>query len=302
MKLSPVLLQVLDIAILLSLPPLLLGVINRTKAAFAGRRGPPLVQPYRDLLRLARKGSVFSRTTTWIFRASPVVTLVATVMAGLLVPLGPGTSPLGFQGDLILFAYLFALGRFFTTAAALDTGSPFEGMGAAREVTFACLAEPAVFFVLLCLVRLSGSLSLGPMLAVPAGDHVPSVVLCIVGLLVVMLLETSRVPFDDPNTHLELTMVHEVMVLDHSGPLLGAIGYGAAVKLFVLGTIIVRLALPAGMDPWAGRAALVLGLVFLATGVGIVESFTGRVRLAKIPNLIAAATLLTAFAFLLMVR
>ena len=302
MKLSPVLLQVLDIAILLSLPPLLLGVINRTKAAFAGRRGPPLVQPYRDLLRPARKGSVFSRTTTWIFRASPVVTLVATVMAGLLVPLGPGTSPLGFQGDLILFAYLFALGRFFTTAAALDTGSPFEGMGAAREVTFACLAEPAVFFVLLCLVRLSGSLSLGPMLAVPAGDHVPSVVLCIVGLLVVMLLETSRVPFDDPNTHLELTMVHEVMVLDHSGPLLGAIGYGAAVKLFVLGTIIVRLALPAGMDPWAGRAALVLGLVFLATGVGIVESFTGRVRLAKIPNLIAAATLLTAFAFLLMVR
>jgi formate hydrogenlyase subunit 4 len=302
MKLSPVLLQLLDIAVLLSLPPLLLGVINRTKAAFAGRRGPPFVQPYRDLLRLARKGSVFSRTTTWIFRAAPVVTLVATVMAGLLVPLGPGTSPLGFQGDLILFAYLFALGRFFTTAAALDTGSPFEGMGAAREVTFACLAEPAVFFVLLCLVRLSGSLSLGPMLAVPAGDHVPSVVLCIVGLLVVMLLETSRVPFDDPNTHLELTMVHEVMVLDHSGPLLGAIGYGAAVKLFVLGTIVVRLALPAGMDPWAGRAALVLGLAVLAAGVGIVESFTGRVRLAKIPNLIAAATLLTAFAFLLMVR
>src|SRR3990172_6247811 len=109
MKLSPVLLQVLDIAILLSLPPLLLGVINRTKAAFAGRRGPPLVQPYRDLLRLARKGSVFSRTTTWIFRASPVVTLVATVMAGLLVPLGPGTAPLGFQGDLILLADLFAL-------------------------------------------------------------------------------------------------------------------------------------------------------------------------------------------------
>ncbi|HKJ03045.1 MAG TPA: NADH-quinone oxidoreductase subunit H [Longimicrobiales bacterium] len=302
MKLAPLLLQFFDVAALLSVPPLLLGVINRTKAVFAGRRGPPLTQPYRDLVKLSRKGSVFSRTTTWIFRASPVVTLVATVMAGLLVPLGAGTAALGFQGDLILFAYLFALGRFFTTAAALDTGSPFEGMGAAREVTFACLAEPAIFFVLLCLVRLSGSLSLGTMIAAPADGHVPSVVLCIVGLLVVLLLETSRVPFDDPNTHLELTMVHEVMVLDHSGPLLGAIEYGAAVKLFVLGTIVVRLALPAGMDPWAGRAALLVGLGLLAIGVGIVESVTSRVRLTKVPNLIAAATLLTAFAFLLMVR
>ncbi|HEX9887293.1 MAG TPA: NADH-quinone oxidoreductase subunit H [Longimicrobiales bacterium] len=292
----------LDVALLLCMPPLLLGVINRTKAAFAGRRGPPLVQPYRDLLRLARKGSVFSGTTTWVFRAAPIVTLVATLLAGLLVPLGSGTSPVGFEGDLILFVYLFALGRFFTTAAALDTGSPFEGMGASREVTFACLAEPAVFFVLLCLVRLSGSLSLGPMLSAPADGHVPSMVLCVAGLLVVMLLETSRVPFDDPNTHLELTMIHEVMVLDHSGPLLGAIGYGAAVKLFVLGTVIVRLALPPGMDAWTGRAMLILGLLLLAVAIGVVESVTGRVRLSWVPNLIAAATLLTAFAFLLMVR
>lgn len=302
MKLATVLLQSFDIVALLMIPPVLLGVINRTKAVAAGRRGPPLIQAYRDFLRLARKESVFSRTTTWVFRAAPVVTLVAVGSAGLLVPLGAGRSPVGFEGDLILFAYLFALGRFFTTVAALDTGSPFEGMGAAREVTFACLAEPAVFFVLLCLVRLSGSLSLGTMLAAPADGHVPSIVLCIVGLLVVLLLETSRVPFDDPNTHLELTMVHEVMVLDHSGPLLAAIGYGAAVKLFVLGTVVVRLALPVALGPWMSRGALLVGLVFLAVGIGLVESVIGRVRLAKIPNLIAAATLLTAFAFLLMVR
>lgn len=302
MRLAPLLLQGFDVVALLALPPLLLGVINKTKAAFAGRRGPPLVQAYRDLFRLARKESVFSRTTTWIFRAAPIVTLVAIVLAGLLVPLGPGSSPLGFQGDLVLFVYLLALGRFFITTAALDTGSPFEGMGAAREITYACLAEPAVFFVLLCLVRLSGSLSLGPMLSAPADGHVPSVVLCVVGLLVVMLLETSRVPFDDPNTHLELTMIHEVMVLDHSGPLLGAILYGAAVKLFVLATVVVRLSLPADMGPWAARIGLLIGLLVLSIGVGVVESVTGRVRLQKIPHVIAAATLLTAFAFLLMVR
>ena len=302
MKPATLLAQAFDVIVLLALPPLLLGVINRTKARFAGRRGAPLLQPYHDLLRLSRKGVVLSRTTTWVFRAAPVVVLVSTLLAGLLVPLGPGVSPIGFEGDLVLFAYLLALGRFFVTTAALDTGSPFEGMGAAREITYACLAEPAVFFVFLCLVRLSGSLSIGPMLSAPAGAHVPSVALCIAGLLVVMLLETSRVPFDDPNTHLELTMIHEVMVLDHSGPLLAAIGYGAAMKLFVLGSVVVRLALPAAVGPWGGRIALLLGLLILAAGVGVVESVTARVRLQKVPNLIAAATLLTAFAFLLMVR
>jgi formate hydrogenlyase subunit 4 len=299
---SALLVQGLDVVALLAVPPLLLGVINKTKAVFAGRTGPPLLQAYWDLHRLARKGSVFSRTTTWVFRLAPIVTLVATVLAGLLVPLGPGASPLGFEGDLILFAYLLALGRFFITTAALDTGSPFEGMGASREVTYACLAEPAVFFVLLCLVRLSGSLSLGPMLSAASDGHVPSVVLCVAGLLVVLLLETSRVPFDDPNTHLELTMIHEVMVLDHSGPLFGAILYGAAVKLFVLGAVAVRLVLPADVGPWSGRIWLVVGLLVLAVGVGVVESVMARVRLQKVPNLIAAATFLTAFAFLLMVR
>jgi formate hydrogenlyase subunit 4 len=299
---TPILTSAFDVLALLILPPLLLGITNRTKALFAGRTGPPLMQSWRDLIRLSRKQYVFSRTTTWVFRAAPIVTLVAVLLAGLLVPLGPGSSPVGFEGDLVLFAYLFALGRFFMTVAAMDTGSPFEGMGAAREVTYACLAEPAVFFVLLCLVRLSGSLSLGPMLSAPATEHIPSIVLCVAGLFVVLLLETSRVPFDDPNTHLELTMIHEAMVLDHSGPLLGAILYGAAVKLFVLGTVVVRLALPADLSAWGARAALIVGLVVLAVSIGVVESVTGRIRLRRIPNLIAAASLLTAFAFLLMVR
>ena len=177
------------------------------------------------------------------------MTLAAILIAGLLVPLGSFASPIHFTGDLILFAYLFGLARFFTTSAALNTGSPFEGMGAAREVTFACFSEPAIFLAFLVLAKLSGSLSLNLMLHAPLtvpliGMPVASLVLVAAGLLVVVLAENSRIPIDDPNTHLELTMIHEVMVLDHSGPLLGLILYGAAIKLFVLSAVLLHVLLP----------------------------------------------------------
>ena len=146
------------------MPPLLLGVINRTKALFAGRSGAPLLQPYYDIIRLWSKGSVFSPTTSWIFRASPVVTIATATVAALLMPLGNHPAPLAFNGDMLLFAYLFSLARFFTVAAALDTGSSFEGMGAAREVSFASMAEPALFLVLVVMARATGSLSLSGML------------------------------------------------------------------------------------------------------------------------------------------
>ena len=152
------------IVIALGLPPLLLGVIAKTKAWFAGRSGPPVLQPYYDLMKLFQKGSVFSTTTTWVFRAGPVVGLVTAGIAVLLVPMTNSAGPVSFTGDMILLAYLLGLGRFFTASAALDTGSAFEGMGAAREVTFACLAEPAFFMGLVVLAKLSGSLQLAGML------------------------------------------------------------------------------------------------------------------------------------------
>src|SRR5438309_1383641 len=155
----------------LTMPPLLQGVIAKTKALFAGRVGPPLLQPYYDLIKLFQKGSVFSTTTTWVFRAGPVVGLATAVIAVLLVPLANSTAPISFTGDLILLAYLLGLGRFFTASAALDTGSAFEGMGAAREVTFACLAEPAFFLGLLVLTKLSGSLQLTAMLRSSLAPH-----------------------------------------------------------------------------------------------------------------------------------
>jgi formate hydrogenlyase subunit 4 len=297
----------IHILLLVSLPPLLLGVIGKTKALFAGRVGPPLLQPYHDLAKLFQKGSVFSTTTTWVFRAGPVVGLATALMAGLLLPFGGHLSPVAFSGDLILFAYLFALGRFFTAAAALDTGSAFEGMGAAREVTFSCLAEPALFFGFLVLARLSGSLSLTSMLGgavLPGtGAALPSLVLVAASLMIVLLVENSRIPFDDPNTHLELTMIHEVMVLDHSGPAFGMILYGAAVKLFVMGALLLGVVMPyRSGNAWLDWGCFVAGMLGLAVVIGVVESIMARLRMVFVPTFLVAACLLSAFGVILLLR
>ncbi|HEX9080325.1 MAG TPA: NADH-quinone oxidoreductase subunit H [Desulfuromonadaceae bacterium] len=289
------------------MPPLLFGVINRTKAAFAGRTGPPLLQPYYDLFRLLRKGSVFSRTTSWVFRAGPVVTLAATLTAALLVPLGNHAAPLSFNGDMILFAYLLALGRFFTTAAALDTGSSFEGMGAAREVTFSCLAEPVVFIALLSLSRLSGSLSLSGILTHSSTalwmTSGAALILLVAGLFCILLVENCRIPFDDPNTHLELTMIHEVLVLDHSGPAFGMIFYGATLKLFILAAFFLHVALPVRpASPILDWPVFMASMLLLAVAIGVVESGMARFRLVRVPQMLLAACVLSAFAMILVLR
>jgi len=293
-------------AVLALLPPLLGGVITKTKALFAGRRGPGVWQPYFDLVKLLRKGVALSATTTWVFVLAPVLAVVTAVMAGLLVPLGSFAPPVAFAGDFVLFAYLFALGRFFTAAAALDTGSPFEGMGAAREVGFAWLTEPALFFAFLALARLSGSLSLAGMLRATEGawlQRTAPLVLTAAGVFIVLLTECSRMPVDDPTTHLELTMIHEVMVLDHSGPLLGLVEYGAAVKLFVLDALLLHVMAPtARVTGWLGLALFVLGLLAVAVGIGVVESTMARLRLLHVPTLLIAAVLSCGFAFLLLSR
>ena len=294
--------------LLLVFAPLLQGVITKTKALFAGRKGAPLLQPYYDLARLMRKGFVFSQTTTWVFSAGPILGLSVPLLASLLIPFGGLPAPISFEGDLILFIYLFGLARFFTAIAALDTGSSFEGMGAVREVTFSCLAEPTTLFALLVLARLSDGLSLntlfGPYLLAAwhseAGAALGLIVVC---LFVVLLVENSRIPFDDPNTHLELTMIHEVMVLDHSGPALGIILYGASIKMMVLGALLVRLVLPWQTGWWLTDALLFLaGLIGLAVIIGIVESTMARLRLPRIPQVLIGTTLLSIFALVLVIR
>lgn len=297
----------IHVLLAVTMPPLLVGVIAKTKAVFAGRSGPPVLQPYYDIFKLFQKGSVFSTTTTWVFRAGPVVGLVTAALAVLLIPLANSSAPISFTGDLILLAYLLGLGRFFTAAAALDTGSAFEGMGAAREVTFACLAEPAFFLGLLVLAKLTGYLQLDKML----GSSLPvhwrtegaSLALVLLSWFIVMLAENCRIPFDDPNTHLELTMIHEVMVLDHSGPAFGMILYGAALKLFIFAALIVQLALPLATGlAWLDWPVFVGGMVAVSVVIGVVESTMARLRLTHVPVLLVAACLLSAFGIILLVR
>ncbi len=300
------LLSFVYLALFLTLPPLLLGVVNRVKSLFAGRQGPPLWQLYADLRRLARKGAVYSRTTTWVFRAGPVVGLAAVATAGLLMAFGGAPAALSFGGDFVLFAYLLGLARFATVLAALDTGSAFEGMGAAREVTFSSLAEPALFLCLVTLARATGSISLsgmlGPALPEAWSRAAPALLLASIALFVVALAENSRIPVDDPNTHLELTMIHEVMVLDHSGPDLALILYGASLKLFLFGALFVRLVLGVRTGGLAGVGVFVAGMLGFAVMVGVIESTMARLRLVRVPQLLVGASVLSAFGLVLLLR
>ena len=293
----------LHLAALLLLAPLLPGLIARTKAIVAGRQGPPLRQLYFDLAKLAGKRAVYSRTTTFVFLLGPVGTVAAVLVAGLLVPFGDSPAPLHFQGDVILFAYLLGLSRFLTVLSALDTGSAFEGMGAAREATFSALAEPALFLGFAALAKQTGSLSLSTMLASPGFSlerFMGPLILVLAGWAIVYLAENSRIPVDDPNTHLELTMIHEVMVLDHSGRPFALVLYGAALKLLVLGALLLGPVLPRSGKPWVDWPAFLLGTGLLAVGVGLVESVMARFRMNKVPQFLVAGVLATAFAFLLL--
>ena len=283
--------------------PLLFGAINRTKAFFAGRCGPPLLQTYFDLWKLFRKGATYSRTTTWIFRAGPLVNFACLLAALTLVPLGHVAAPLAFGGDLILLAYLLGLGRFFTVAAALDVGSSFEGMGASREVQFATFAEPALLVGLAALARATQSVSLSAMYAdLPAESALPLRILLGAGFFILFLAENSRIPVDDPNTHLELTMIHEAMVLDHGAVDFGFVQCGAALKLWVLGALWTGLLPSPAAGPWGRLAGGVAGLLGLAVLTGVVESVTARVRLLRVPQLLVGAGVLCALGLMLTLR
>lgn len=287
--------------------PLLLGVINRTKAMVAGRVGQPLAQPYSDLWKLLQKGAVYSRTTTWVFRAGPVVGLAAVLVALALVPFGGAPALLVFPGDLVLFVYLLGVARFFTVIAALDTGSSFEGMGASRDVTFSALTEPALFLGLAALARYTGTLSLSSMFSGITlgswGQSGPALALLAAALLVVFLAENARIPVDDPTTHLELTMIHEVMVLDHSGPDFAFILYSSAVKLWLLGALIVGIVVPVRSGQlWLDSIGAVAGMVGLAILTGLIESSMARLRLVRVPQLLVGAGVLAALALVLVLR
>jgi formate hydrogenlyase subunit 4 len=268
----------------------------------AGRKGPPILQTWFDIAKLLGKSAVYSRTTGWVFRMGPVVGLSAAAVALLLLPWAGGATLLSFDGDLLLFAGLLGVMRFVTIIAALDTGSAFEGMGASREAWFSSLAEPALLLGLAAIARMRGAISFAGILTGSSGlsgQGAAVTLLVTVALFIVYLAENARIPVDDPNTHLELTMIHEVMVLDHGGIDLAYIQYGASLKLWVLGGLIVSLLVPRTgqwvLDTLVGAA----GIVVVAAATGVVESIMARLRIARVPQLLVAAIAMSAFAFAL---
>ena len=287
--------------------PLLLGIINRVKAILAGRKGQPLLQLYFDIWKLLHKGVVYSQTTSWIFRAGPVVGLAAAIVAVLLLPFGGISAPVSFMGDFILMALILGVWRFFLVVAALDTGSAFEGMGASREVAFSSLVEPTFFLSLAVVAYFTDQLSLSGMyLHLGSGSWAvagPALALVAIALMVIFLAENARIPVDDPNTHLELTMIHEVMVLDHSGPDFAFILYSAALKHWIFGALVVGIALPIHTDYiWLNLLISLGGMACVAILTGIVESSMARLRLVRVPQLLIGAGVLSALALIVVVR
>lgn len=291
---------VLNILCLFILPFLFVGIINRVKSLWAGRKGPSLLQPYYDFIKLLRKGEVISTTTSFVFSISPSIVLASVIVAGCYVPIVNHRPLLSFNGDFILFAYILAIGKFFAIISAMDTGSSFEGMGAAREVTFSALVEPAFFIIIASLAALSGNNSFSSIfLSIQKyGDTALLItVLSVIAFFIMMVVEGCRGPVDDPNTHLELTMVHEVMVLDNSGPDFGLLQYASAMKFIVIGSIIANLVIPAS----AGilySALFLCGILFvLAAFIGFIESVMARFRMIHVPQFIFLMTAVALIVF-----
>ena len=298
---------IINVLLALILSPLLIGIINRTKARFAGRKGQPLLQPYHDLVKLMKKGAVYSTTTTWVFRLGPVAGLGAVLVAVTMVPSGGMGGLFAFAGDFIFMAYLLGLARFVTVVAALDTGSAFEGMGASREVQFAILAEVVLLLGLAVLAIGTRETSLtgiyGKLWDTSAPALGPAALLVAFAFLIVLLTENARIPVDDPNTHLELTMIHEVMVLDHSGVDLAFIQYGAALKLWLFAALLTGLVIPFRTGTFYLDVMInTAGIFAAAILVGIIESAMARLRLVYVPEMLIVGLAVTVASLLWILR
>jgi formate hydrogenlyase subunit 4 len=258
------------------------GIIIRVKSIASGRKGPGIFQPIKDVVRLFKKGVVYSETTSFVFQIAPTIYFSSVVMAMLVVPFGQSKGLISFDGDFIFFAYVLALGKFFSIISAMDTGSSFEGMGASREALYSMFAEPAFFILMGSLALLTGHTSFHEMFAaLHIGSYI-SYALAILGTFVLMMIamvENSRMPIDDPKTHLELTMVHEVMILDNSGFDLGLILTAGYLKFAIYGALVVNLFI--GMFPYHYSIPMFFVIQFvLASGVGFIESFMARFRMS----------------------
>ncbi|HSL20546.1 MAG TPA: NADH-quinone oxidoreductase subunit H [Vicinamibacterales bacterium] len=289
------------------LAPGLAGFIRWMKARLQGRRGAPPWQPYFELRKLFAKELLISQTASWLFRAAPFVLFATSVVVAALVPLVVVSPAFDRTGDLFAAVYLLLLGTFFLALAALDTGSPFGGMGSSREMAVVALTEPTVALSIFALALTAGSTNLGAIvsstLAEPARALGPAHVLGFAALFVVTLAETGRLPVDNPSTHLELTMIHEAMVLEYSGPYLALVEWASALKLFVFLSLAANLFVPWGVarsfSPAAlslGLAALLVKLAILAAVIAVLETRVAKLRLFRVPELLSASFVLALLA------
>jgi len=294
-----------QLVLLLAVAPLVAGVIRTMKARLQTRRGPGILQPYRDLHKLFGKGMVLPQTASWIFSVTPYVVFAATAVAGLMIPMISSKAPLGLFGGVLAVVYLLGLGRFFLALAGLDAGSSFGGLGSSREMTIAALAEPAMMLAVFTVAIGANSTSLSEIARVATATTwhflAPAQMLAFAAMYVVLIAETGRIPVDNPATHLELTMIHEAMILEYSGPYLGLIEWGASVKQLLLMTLLLNAFLPYGLrSKWSLGGLLVslvyllLKLLVLAVSIVLVETTNAKMRLFRVPDLLAMAFTLAA--------
>jgi formate hydrogenlyase subunit 4 len=297
---------IVQLVLMLAIAPLVTGVIRTMKARLQVRRGPGILQPYQELLKLFRKGMVIPDTASWIFDATPYVVFATAAIAALMVPMVAAEAPLGLFGGVLALVYLLGLGRFFLALGGLDTGSSFGGLGSSREMTIAALAEPAMMLAVFTVAIGANSTSLTEMArtSVDTTWHflAPAQMLACAALFLVLIAETGRITVDNPATHLELTMIHEAMILEYSGPYLGLIEWGAWIKQLLLMTLLINCFLPVGLpSAWSlevvpGLVFLLLKLLLLACAIVGVETANAKMRLFRVPELLAVAFTLAALA------
>ena len=279
------LMKLLNFIILLFVPFLMMGIIKKTKTFWAGKKGPSVFQPLFDFIRLMKKDFVISKTTSVVFRIAPIITFSTVLFAGLFVPLASGSALINIPAGLIVFAYTLALGKFASLISAMDTGSSFEGMGASREACFSTIVEPAFFIVIASIMALTGNYTFGALSNIisSAGSYgVLIIIFSIVVLFIMMLTEASRVPVDDPATHLELTMIHEVMILDNSGSDLALFSWANSIKLLLLSSLIANMIIPSTVEGWLAVLLYLLIMFIISIIIGTVESGMARIRMSHV--------------------
>jgi formate hydrogenlyase subunit 4 len=302
--LQAIILVLAQIVVLLAVSPFIVGLIRKVKARLQLRRGATVFQPYRDLAKLFRKQPVVSTTTSWIFSATPYLLFATTLAAGLLVPVFASKTPLSFAGNIIALVYLLALGTFFLILAGLDAGSAFGGMGSSREAIVASLTEPAMILSIFAIALTAGSTNLSTIVhktallegvAIDPSPHL----MALAALFIVAIAETGRVPVDNPATHLELTMIHEAMILEYSGRYLALVEWASGLKLLVFLTLIANVFAPWGIATTAEPAAFGIGLATylvkvsgLAVLIAVLESMFAKLRLFRVTDLLGVAFIL----------